>query len=62
MATMQERAQKRITKWKKQLKKGWWIEQATGLDQTTISRIFHGRGVIDPAKCKQVVNAQEPTE
>jgi len=60
MPSIQERAQKRITKWKKQFKKGWWIEEVTGVDQTTISRIFNGHGKIDQAKCKMIVDAKEP--
>ncbi len=60
MATLQEKAKKRITKWKQQLRKAWWIEEVTGVDQVTISRIFNGRGIVGEEKCRKIVDAKEP--
>jgi hypothetical protein len=62
MRPMQKKAQARIAKWKSKFFKGWQIKAATGVDEATISRIFHGRGIVSDSICEKIVSAPEPTK
>lgn len=61
METLREKAQKRVTRWKNKMRfKGWEITQFTGVDETIISRLFNGRGMVSDDKCRQILEAKEP--
>ena len=57
--SIQDKAKKRITKWKKQLLKSHEIEKMTGVSQTIISRIFTGNGIVSDEKCQKILDARE---
>ncbi len=58
---LRTKAQNRIIKWKNIKKmKGWEINALTGVDETAISRLFNGRGIVSEANCQKVLAVKEP--
>ena len=53
---IREKAQARIRKHKKALKKGHEIAKMAGLSESVISRIYNGRDVVTEASCQQVLD------
>ena len=53
--TLREKAQARVVKWKKALKKGHEIAKMTGVNETIISRLYSGNGHVTETACKKVL-------
>jgi len=59
---IQDKAKARITKWKKQLKKGHEIAEMTGVREEVVSRIFNGRGMVPKQAYIDILAAKEPSK
>ncbi len=53
-----EKAQAKVVKWKKALKKGYEISAMTGVTETVISRLYTGKGHVTDGQIKAVLGVK----